>query len=321
MIIKKRTKNLNIDVNEALLRRLPSNHPKRAKISKDLAMWKAGLRGELETDYYLQLLPEQSHYIIQGIRLKDRDTIFQIDTLLLSPKYILILEVKNYLGTVTFQPEFEQITRVYNGVEEGFEDPITQAKRHEFHFINWLKEKHIPSIPIDYQVVFGKSTTILKNPSHSAEVYKRVCFAGNLPFKINNKQTQYQKEFHSVKDIKKLGKLLIKNHIPQTPSYSAYQIPQTEIITGIICPSCSAYRMFRIRGCWKCPACGTTSSDAHSPAIADYFLLKKPTISNHQCQEYLHCQNQKLISKLLTSMDLAQQGFRKARVYFPHSFE
>ena len=320
MIIQNRPKNIKIHTDEAILRRLPNNHPMRPKVIHDLAMWKAGLRGEEEVDYYLSFLPEKDFYIFQGIRLKYKDHIFQIDHLLLSPHLILPLEVKNYLGTVTFNPKFSQVTRELNGKEDGFEDPIVQAKRHNYLLINWMKENKLPPIPVDFLVAFGKATTILKNPTHSNEVYNKICLAGNLLFKINGLKSMYPKESLSPKDIKKWCNTLLKNHTPEQPSYSAFNIPHHEFIPGVQCPSCSAFRMERISGNWKCPFCNFTSKDAHIQALIDYFLLISPTITNQQCQNFLHLPNQTIVSKLLAKTPLIPTGFRKDMVYSPRSF-
>ncbi|WP_053360547.1 nuclease-related domain-containing protein [Bacillus sp. FJAT-27251] len=319
MIAKKRVKPLKIRVNEAILRRVPPRHPQIQKVTTDLAKWKAGLRGEEEADYYLSLLPEKEFSIFQDVRLQHQGSKFQIDHILLSPHFVLPLSVKNYAGEVIFNPGFNQITRILNNQEEGFEDPIVQAKRHQYLLGRWMKEMRLPPIPIDFLVTFGKSTTILKNPAHSREVYDKVCLAGSLIFKINKVKNLYPKEILNSKEVNKWTKAILKHHMPEAPSYTAYHIPHTDFIPGVQCPACQKYRMFRIRGCWKCPACGAVSKDAHLQAIQDYFLLINPTLTNRQLQDFLHLHNSGIISKILASTSLPHTGFRKDRIYYPKS--
>lgn len=91
----------------------------------------------------------------------------------------------------------------------------------------------------------------------------------------------------------------------------------TEILTGIQYPVCSTYRMYRLNRGWMCPTCSNLSKKVHVQALNDYFLLIHPSISNRQCQEFFHFPNQKMISKLLSTMELACTGSHKNRLYFP----
>ncbi|RFU60027.1 nuclease-related domain-containing protein [Bacillus sp. V59.32b] len=96
MIIKERKKPLKIQKLEALLRRLPSNHPKRQKISEELAKSLAGYYGEQSLDHYLSDLSESEYFILHDLRLSDKnERFFQLDSLLISSRFFLILEVKN----------------------------------------------------------------------------------------------------------------------------------------------------------------------------------------------------------------------------------
>lgn len=78
----------------------------------------AGYRGEQSLDYYLGFLT--NYFILHDLRLPDRDHHFQLDTLLISPYFILILEVKNISGTLIFDDHFKQLIRVTPEKEEGF---------------------------------------------------------------------------------------------------------------------------------------------------------------------------------------------------------
>lgn len=69
MIIKERKVPLSIQTREALLRRLPPNHPKRPEIKEDLKIAQAGYNGELNLDYHLAFLPEKDYRIFHDLRL------------------------------------------------------------------------------------------------------------------------------------------------------------------------------------------------------------------------------------------------------------
>ncbi|WP_213020645.1 nuclease-related domain-containing protein [Siminovitchia terrae] len=90
MVKKARAVPLRILVLEALLRRLPIDHPGRGTIEADLIRRKAGFKGEQSLDYFMRHLPFNGHYIFQDLRLPLSDNIFfQIDSLLLSNRYFI----------------------------------------------------------------------------------------------------------------------------------------------------------------------------------------------------------------------------------------
>lgn len=63
MIVKERKIPMKILKLEALLRRLPSKHLKRFHIEEELAISKAGFRGEQTIDYYFGFISKEDHLI------------------------------------------------------------------------------------------------------------------------------------------------------------------------------------------------------------------------------------------------------------------
>lgn len=106
MIIKERIYPIRLRMYEALLNRLTENCTRRAEIEEDYKAWRAGYKGELQTDYRLSYLPEKDYWIIRDIRLKDEIWHFQIDTLVITHRYILLIETKNYSSTIYFEKRF-----------------------------------------------------------------------------------------------------------------------------------------------------------------------------------------------------------------------
>jgi len=141
LIIKNRLIPIRIRLNEALIRRIPAAHPQRSTIEGDLAKRRAGYRGEQSLDYYLSHLPDKEFTILHDLRLFNGSTYFQIDTLILSPYFALIIEVKNILGTLLFDETFNQFIRTRNEKEEGFPNPLIQAKRPENTIKNLVNPK------------------------------------------------------------------------------------------------------------------------------------------------------------------------------------
>lgn len=315
MIAKKREIPLRIKENDAALRRLPDQHPKRTDVVQDSFYAWAGHKGEVALDYYTSLLHEEHFHIFQGLRLKSGNTHFQIDSLLLSSSFALIIEAKNIAGTLTFHSHFNQMDRTLHDKVDTFDDPLLQVKRHRLLLQKWLKHNYFPQIPIEYLVFSSNSSTALRNPFNEPEIFDRVCPPGKIIFKIEEFLSKYTKEILTIKEQKKLSKLLIKSDEPLGSHLHQFKIPPDDYLTGVQCPSCSRYAMERYSGSWHCAFCGAKSKDAHLQALDDYFLLINQTINNRQFRNFAHLNSVKLASKLLSNSNLIAFGTTKNRIY------
>jgi hypothetical protein len=186
VIIKERKYPINILKLEALIRRLPYNYPKPQKIEEELAKSLAGYRGEQSVDYHLTFLPNKKYLILHALRLPgEGNRYFQLDTLILSSRFFLILEVKNFLGTLYFDQTFHQLIRTANGKEEAFQDPILQVRRQQQQLNLWLTKHKVPSIPIVPLIVISNPSTIIKAaPQHEEILQNNVIHAATLPLKF-----------------------------------------------------------------------------------------------------------------------------------------
>ncbi|MCM3574094.1 NERD domain-containing protein [Mesobacillus subterraneus] len=319
MIVKRRIFPLRIKINDAIQRRLPVNHPKLPEVLQDSMKIRAGHKGEEALDYYTSLLHEDEFHIFQGLRLKTGQSHFQIDSLLLSPSFALIIDSKNMAGILTFHSHFNQMERTFNDKTDIYEDPILQVKRHRLLLIKWLKDHSFPQIPIEYLVFSSNPATALRNPSNDQEVYQRVCPPGKIIFKIEEFISRYKKELLSIKEFKRLSKLLLKSDIPAGSHLHQFKIDSSEYLTGVQCPSCSKYAMEWYSGTWNCPLCRRTAKNAHNQALGDYFLLINDTITNQQLRKFLHIHSPKLATKLLSKSNLkCHESTRRSCYYTPH---
>ncbi|MBM7659421.1 hypothetical protein JOC85_000188 [Bacillus mesophilus] len=135
MRIQKREIPIHIRRLEALSRRLMKSHPAFHKVHENLLRQRAGYQGEKAIDYYLKYLPKEEYLVLHGLRLFDGVGYFQIDYLIISKSFILVIEVKNIFGTLLFDPEFNQCIRISQDKEEGFKDPILQVERQKNQLI------------------------------------------------------------------------------------------------------------------------------------------------------------------------------------------
>ncbi|WP_209125534.1 nuclease-related domain-containing protein [Alkalihalobacillus sp. BA299] len=312
MIKKQRSIPLKILKLEALLRRLPLEHPKRSQIKEALAKSLAGYNGEKAIDFHLSFLPEERYTILHDLRIPHNDRLyFQMDTLVLTPKFLLILEVKNINGSLIFDQTFQQLIRTSNDVEEAFPDPLLQVERQKRQLDMWLLKHKFPPVPIKTIVVISNPSTIIK-----AAPNKEVIHAASLPNKLIMLDKFSNKEILTLKEIKKLSNLLIKQHQPRDQNLlQQYQIPHTDILTGVHCPECFRIAMIRKRGKWVCPECTTHSSDAHIFSLKDYSLLIDKEVTNQQVRTFLNIMSTTVAKKLLIASNFEQIGENKGRKY------
>ncbi len=130
---------------EATLKRLVLGHPKRQPLEAELGRMMAGYWGEQVVSSILEGLPKNEYFIFHDLRLQGKYRPFQIDFLLLSTSFFLILEVKNIAGELRFDDTFNQLIRTLNEQNEGFDDPIVQVNLQRKKLQAWLSAKKLQS--------------------------------------------------------------------------------------------------------------------------------------------------------------------------------
>lgn len=314
MIEKDRNYPIRLLMYEALMERIPKNHPKTALITQDYKAHRAGYKGELQTDYRLSFLPEKGYHIFRDLRLLDEKWYFQIDTLILTLRYILIIETKNYAGTLFFDKDSEQIIQTKDDQEKSYDNPINQVRMQSWHLKRWLKQYKTQILPIHPLVVISNPSTIIK---HNDRSLNKIIVKGDV---LLNRVLQIDgfpsKPILTDKEIKKLSRLLIKNHSPAHPDImKQYSLTTDDLQKGVRCPACSSYGMTREKWIWRCPVCEHKSKTAHHSTVKEFFLLISPTLKNRTCREFCPGISAKTATDLLTSMNLPFTGTTSARSY------
>jgi Nuclease-related domain len=318
LIKKPRNVPLILQKYEALLRRLPKDHPKRELIEQEVLKRRAGLEGEKSIDYYLKGVPKERYYIFHNLRLPVEDEYAQFDTILLSHSYILVLEIKNIKGTLYFDQSFHQLIRVKDEKEDGFPDPISQVNRQQTLLSSWLQLHRLPVPPIESLIVISDPSTIIKASSYHKEIFQKVVRASNLSQKIKSFEAKHQVEKLTRKEMNKMSRLFHKEHTPLNSDIVSYfKLSREDILTGVHCPSCSTLPIPKHpnRNKWKCPNCKKEHPHAHIYSLRDYALLINTTITNRECREFLHIQSPWTTARLLRSMNLPYTGSKSHPKY------
>ncbi|WP_010195703.1 nuclease-related domain-containing protein [Bacillus sp. m3-13] len=292
------------------------NHPKRPQIEQDLAKRMAGYKGEQSMEYHLSFLNERNYYILQGLRLHSpTNYYFQMDVLILTSKYFLIIEIKNIIGQVTFENHFSQFIRTLNGIEEGFYNPLDQVKKQKLRLDSFIESQKMKRPPIKSLVCFTNPQTIIRSDSR-VKASQSVMHAHNLFSKLEELNQQFNSSIFTEKELLKISRKLLKQHCEEDVNIlERYDISPDEIIKGVQCPGCSNIPMTRQNGSWFCNGCNTKYKEAHKATLEDYLLLFGPNITHQELKEFLGLTTNSTTSKIIYSLGLTHCGSRYRRTY------
>ncbi|WP_174615105.1 nuclease-related domain-containing protein [Virgibacillus ihumii] len=302
---------------EALDRRVSELHPQKERIGNKLRNELTGFRGEQALTFPLGLLPETDYGILHNPRLEDSNSnFFEIDVLLLSQCYILLLESKNWYGILLFDEDKQVIRIGDSGVEEGLPNPIPQVKLQAHRLRKWLNEHDFPQIPILYFVVISFPSTIIKPMYPHRPIPETVIHSNLLHFNIQRLNSQFQTLVVDKSGINKLSSLILEKHTdPDIDVLNKFHVEKDELIRGVICPNCNAVPMVLDNGNWHCSSCNFSSRDAHLLSLSDRKLLIGDRITNREAREFLIVNSQHQIKRLLMRGQYRFIGDKNKRIY------
>ncbi|MBY0148584.1 nuclease-related domain-containing protein [Neobacillus niacini] len=311
-------KNLSVPIPllqaEALERRISPDHEKIPEVKTNIKILKSGYNGEKELNYQVGQIPQHKYHIFHDLRLPIGEVFFQIDVILLSPNILINLDAKNHSGKITI--EKNQMIQETVDTREIYENPVSQINRHKILLRNWMEENNLPKIFIDNLVVFTRSSSeIIVTPGYK-EAENKVCKSHDLLRKIEDLERYNKKIYMNEQDLFNVSDLLLKKHTPKRIDIlKSFNIPVSDIITGVQCPACLLAPMKYYRHKWMCPTCHCVSKDAHIRAIDDYCLIYKPWFTNSEIRKFLHIPSQRIASYLLSTIDFTRVGYKSDTVY------
>jgi Nuclease-related domain len=302
---------------EVLLKRNSPSHLKRPHIMESLRKHKAGYNGEQSLMYFYRYLPKKGMHYLPGIRMLHDEYYFQMDSLIITPHFLLILEIKSHAGHLYFDDKVKQMIRTLDGKKEAYEDPIEQVKRQKYHLNKIMEQHKLPAVPIESLVVITNSSTIVEFSPTYKEAFIRGIKSPQLQHKFEVYQSKYQESSLNKKELRKFIKQLFKLHDTYSPDVcELFQINKCELIKGVLCPMCVLPSIMNYKGAnWRCPNCQHKSKRAHVEALIDYALLISPNITNQECKDFLKLPSRSITTHLLRALNLPYAGSTKSRTY------
>lgn len=300
-----------------LIKRLPKEFPvqRKMEIEERLYRIQAGFAGELRVDRYLESIQcLDSKIILTDVRLPTRSGgTFQIDTLIISQKYILILEVKNIKGDLYFKTDPHFLLREVDGIGTRMECPITQLEVAQFHLVDWLRRSGI-NMEVRGEIILSNQSAFIKEiPEKSPVMYmKRLMILlqdmEKLPVLLNEQQiriiaTQIKTQ---------------QSEYTQPPLCTTFQIDPNQLKIGQLCKSCNGEMVYRTERMKFCTNCQTEQPSDYGETVADWFLLIDSSMTSAQCRYFLNLKGKQQARYILNFIGLPKaEGKRDVKYYWP----
>ncbi|WP_100486829.1 nuclease-related domain-containing protein [Sporolactobacillus pectinivorans] len=237
----------------ALLDHMPHGITARAPIEDEFARLQSGWRGEQNLAYHLETVTDPDTRIFYNLRQTALNHIFQMDTLLLNDTFALIMEVKNYSGTLLFESSCRQMIRTIGNRREGFSNPLIQVSRHRDMLTAWLADHWLSPIPIEPLVVITNTSTIIDSPGNLREVIGKVIHAEQSISKIDQIKARYQHSPSIGRTVPQIEQFLLQEHTdPPLDLLKKYNVDPADLQHGVRCPNCYLFAMGRAYANWIC---------------------------------------------------------------------
>lgn len=286
----------------ALNKRLHPAHEKYEQIQEELNRSLSGEHGEQHVYSILKRLPK-NFSILHNVNIHGQ----QIDFLLLSPSFCVILEVKNIKGKLRFSQNPRQLIRLKEDKgEDIFQSPESQLEQNVATAQSFFKQHNI-QIPIYCAIVF---------PFYNVTFLE----VGNTPIVIGKDVLNFIRNINghpALINPEKVGNLLRDHAQPlhRFPLCSFYNIHEKAILHGPECTNCHTIPMKRLRYTWICSKCGQTNQSAHVQALVDYRMLINETITVRELVNFLGLRNRYEAIRILNKHSLGKVGNNRSTKY------
>ncbi|MEK4230597.1 nuclease-related domain-containing protein [Solibacillus sp. FSL H8-0538] len=311
MLLLNRKKSIQHIYLQALLRRLYDLEHDYSTFQQQLMKFEAGLSGEQRVDReLLDFSIPGKHFLLQNVELLNHQTFpHQIDSILLTPNFLLILEIKNITGTLLFKPEFHEFTRVrLDGTAENFLNPFDQAYRHQLFLQQLLKQWNV-HVPIKYVVVIANQNAVLDNSLKNYPIFH----LSGLRLFINRLFQKYPQASLNSEMLEKVARRLLASVQRSAPNRP---VDASRIRKGVLCAHCDFKELMRYQyGSWCCTKCSVRNKRAVRQAMHDYRLLISERITNKEFRDFVGIESIQIASKILMRLGFEKVGEKRGRYY------
>ncbi|MBY7144962.1 NERD domain-containing protein [Virgibacillus sp. NKC19-3] len=222
-----------------------------------------GFEGELNFDAWTETL-QCDCLILNDLLLKMNNTIFQIDSLIITADKIYFYEVKNYEGDFVYDAPSEKFHKT---PQQEIVNPLHQLAR-STSLLSQLLTKYRYTIPIEGLVVFINSEfTLYQAPLHK-------------PFIYPNQIKRYMKQCNMIasklnRNHFRLADQLLSLHIHDSPYKQLPIYSYDQLQKGVTCLKCNSFAISIKGSTCICEHCKSKEaiSTAVMRAVKEFQLL------------------------------------------------
>lgn len=292
--------------------RIPNIHPQKLYIDTQLKNIKTGQHGETKLQRFLDEVSYQNPpLVIRNFitRVHSKRTI-QIDYLLVTRKYILLIEVKNIAGHIKFHATPPQIIRTSSdGTSQAMDCPFIQLDR---NLDGFKKIFPLIEIPVYTSVVWANPSAKLEvpfAPPHPLIPLKK------LPLVIQ--ELEKNPDIFSPQQFKNFKKKVLATTVSfQNQSHcDRYGIHPKELVPGLYCSQCYSALTKKFRT-WICDQCGNSSSSELFNNIFSQFMIQKSSLTIAEIRKQLPSLSAKYIRNVLNEEGYQSAGKTKSKQYW-----
>ncbi len=313
LILKKREKSDGIYALQTILRRIPKNLVSHEYISTMISPAEAGFAGETKVDEFLKELTLSTSYcILQDLIIPRTHSTVQIDSIIVTGKFVCILEIKNMTGEFHFDSESHQFYRIKkDGTKEPQRSPEVQLRRAVRTIKPILKHNQI-DIPVYGIVVFvSRSGIVMEKPKHFPAI--PLDYLNEYIERIDRATDIVQ----SSEQCLSIARRLLEKHMDREFDcvFQRFGMSKNWIMPGVICTKCGKLPMKRSKSGWRCGECDNTSKDAHLIALQEFRVLLDKDITNRQASWFLKISSPDTTRRLLVNAGFSSTGTFRDRKY------
>lgn len=218
----------------------------RMEVDKDVMHYYVSVeKGEAGERRFSELLKGLSEncLVLHDILLEHNNTLFQIDTLIITQRVIYLFEVKNFQGDYHLESG-----NWYTKSGKEVQNPLLQLKRCESLFRQYL-QKYGFNLSVKGAIIFVNSEFTL----YQAPVELPAIFPTQLNHFINQVKSNSAKleKIHY-----NLAEKLINSHINENPFDNLPDYKYDHLKKGIDCDSCKSLKTFLKERTVVCGSCG-----------------------------------------------------------------
>ena len=239
------------------------------------------------------------------------ESYFQMDILLISPYFAMVLEVKNISGSIEIKKNPSILIRTKNnGAINSYKSPVPQLQEYIYQLTQLFSQNKV-KLPVQGAIIFAfASSCVISAPTDTT-----IILTNEVRKFLRGIDTNHQ--FLKDEELDRLKDLLMNKNkeFNSFPLSRHYSIDPLEIKTGIECANCGFLGIKKTIRNWICPSCRKFTKSPTKKTMRDYFLIYKETINNQECRRFFHLENKHAASRILTNSQLIKTGQAKNTKY------